>query len=142
MNCATLDDAQRWLRHSRRSDNWHSCCTTHNCASKILRTCDRETSVIPSRLRTFASAGASIAARTLQMTALALLAFGAPSAQAATYYVDQTAGSDTNSGTTTSAPWKNVPGMAAYTGAGVLRPGDVVYFDKADTWLLTGAQGL
>jgi hypothetical protein len=53
---------------------------------------------------------------------------------AATYYVDRTDGSDANSGTSPSAPWRHAPGMAAYSGAGSLAPGDVVYFDSADTW--------
>src|SRR5207249_4813112 len=62
--------------------------------------------------------------------------------QTAVYYVDQTAGNDANSGTSPSAPWKNSPGMSAYTGSGQLRPGDTVYFDKADTWTVSGVQGL
>src|SRR5215831_17013275 len=66
----------------------------------------------------------------------------AASAQGATYYVDQTAGNDANAGTSPAAAWKNSPGMAAYAGSGVLRPGDVVYFDRADTWVVTGPQGL
>lgn len=32
--------------------------------------------------------------------------------------------------------------MAAFSGSGTLRPGDVVNFDRADTWLVTGQQGL
>jgi hypothetical protein len=63
-------------------------------------------------------------------------------AAAATYYVDQTAGNDSNSGTSPSAPWKNSPGMSAYSGSGTLRPGDVVNFDREDTWLVTGTQGI
>ena len=41
-------------------------------------------------------------------------------AYAATYYVDPTAGSDSNPGTSQSAPWMNAPGMAAYRGTGKL----------------------
>jgi hypothetical protein len=63
-------------------------------------------------------------------------------AQAATYYVDQTAGNDSNAGTSQSAPWKNSPGMSAYSGSKQLAPGDIVYFDRGDTWLVTGTQGL
>ena len=61
---------------------------------------------------------------------------------AATYYVDQTAGKDSNAGTSPTSAWQNSPGMAAYTGSGVLRPGDTVYFDRGDTWLVAGMQGL
>ena len=61
-----------------------------------------------------------------------------PAAGGQTYYVDQSAGSDSNNGTSPSTPWKNAPGMTAYTGSGVLNPGDTVYFDKADTWLVSG----
>ncbi len=70
-----------------------------------------------------------------------VVALGAD-ASAATFYVDQSAGSDGNNGTSQATAWKNCPGMAAYAGSGVLRPGDVVYFDRADTWLVTGTQGL
>ncbi len=70
-----------------------------------------------------------------------LLAFVCMS-KAATYYVDQTAGTDSNSGSSTGAPWKNCPGMSAYSGSGTLKPGDTVYFDRADTWLVTGSQGI
>jgi hypothetical protein len=62
-------------------------------------------------------------------------------AQAATYYVSPS-GADSNSGTNPSAPWKNCPGMTAYSGAGSLKAGDVVYFDSGGTWLTTGAWGL
>ena len=60
----------------------------------------------------------------------------------ATYYIDQSAGNDSNNGTSASTPWKNCPGMSAYAGSGTLRPGDTVYFDRGDTWLVTGGQGL
>jgi hypothetical protein len=62
----------------------------------------------------------------------------AVNAHAATYYVDQTAGSDGNTGTSPTSAWKNAPGMAAYSWSGSLRPGDTVYFDRADTWVVTG----
>src|SRR5215813_6869399 len=60
----------------------------------------------------------------------------------ATYYVDQTAGNDANNGTSPTTAWKNAPGMAEYTGSGTLKPGDTVYFDRGDTWLVNGARGL
>lgn len=62
-------------------------------------------------------------------------------AQAATYYASPI-GSDSNSGTSPSAPWQNCPGMTAYSGSGSLKAGDVVYFDSGGTWLTTGAWGL
>jgi hypothetical protein len=58
-------------------------------------------------------------------------------AEAATYYVDQTAGRDTNAGTA-AAPWKSAPGMTSWTGSARLAAGDVVYFDRADTWDVGG----
>ena len=63
-------------------------------------------------------------------------------ALATTYYVSQSKGSDGNAGTLATAPWKSVPGMASFTGAGRLVAGDVVYFDRGDTWLVTGTQGI
>jgi hypothetical protein len=63
-------------------------------------------------------------------------------ALATTYYVSQSTGSDANAGTSATAPWKSAPGMASYTGAGRLVAGDVVYFNRADTWLVTGTQGI
>jgi hypothetical protein len=64
-------------------------------------------------------------------------------ANSATYYIDQTSGNDKNSGTSTSSPWKNSPGMVTYTGSGQLKAGDTVYFDKDDIWIVTGSpQGL
>jgi len=72
----------------------------------------------------------------------ALLVFAsALNASAATYYVDQSAGNDANNGSV-SSPWKNSPGMSAYSGSGRLAAGDTVYFDKGDTWLVSGSQGL
>lgn len=63
-------------------------------------------------------------------------------AWSATYYVDQTGGNDANSGTSAGSPWKNCPGMTAWAGSGSLQPGDVVYFDRGDTWLVSGVQGI
>jgi hypothetical protein len=77
----------------------------------------------------------------LLRSAMALLAFAmvlSMPTQAATYYVTP-GGSDSNSGTSPSAPWQNCPGMTAYSGPGSLKAGDVVYFDSGGTWLTTGA---
>ena len=71
-----------------------------------------------------------------------LLFVCAPGAYAANYYVDQSAGSDSNTGTSPTTAWKNCPGMSSYSGSGILNPGDTVYFDSAGTWLVTGTQGL
>jgi hypothetical protein len=76
------------------------------------------------------------------LIALALQAALASSAGAAAYYVDATAGSDSNNGLTPSSAWRNAPGMAAYSGSGRLAPGDTVYFDSADSWLVSGTQGI
>src|SRR5579864_6790407 len=64
------------------------------------------------------------------------------SVQAANYYADPNTGKDGNAGTTPALAWKNAPGMTAYTGSGVLKPGDTVYFNSGGTWLVTGAYGL
>jgi hypothetical protein len=73
----------------------------------------------------------------------AVLSLSCLTASAVTYYVDQTAGNDNNTGLSTSTPWKNSPGMASYTGKGALVAGDTVYFDRGDTWTLSsGTQGL
>jgi hypothetical protein len=57
----------------------------------------------------------------------------------ATYYVDFTAGNDSNAGTS-DFPWKRCPGMIGWTGSASLAAGDTVYFDKGDTWTLTSTQ--
>lgn len=63
-----------------------------------------------------------------------------------TFYIDQSAGSDSNNGTSPSTPWRNVPGTSACSAvcaSTALQPGNIVYFDRADTWILTGSpQGL
>jgi hypothetical protein len=74
--------------------------------------------------------------------AIAIWFAGPCIAVAATYYVDQIAGSDDNIGTKPGAPWKNCPGMSGYSGAGKLAPGDQVYFNRAETWLVSGEQGI
>ncbi len=53
--------------------------------------------------------------------------------RAAEYYVDHTAGKDSNQGTQ-SQPWQNCPGMLGWSGSATLKAGDTVYFDSADTW--------
>jgi hypothetical protein len=81
-------------------------------------------------------------ARALFRGIAAALLLGIPVVHAATYYVDQTAGNDGNSGTTPSLAWKNAPGMVAYNGRGALAAGDTVYFNSAGVWTVTGTQGL
>lgn len=81
-------------------------------------------------------------AKVLQIAAVACLASTALEAYAATYYVDQGAGSDTNTGTSPGAAWKYAPGMAGYTGRAALAPGDTVYFNSGSTWSVSGTQGL
>lgn len=81
-------------------------------------------------------------ARALPLAAVVCIASTALDAFAATYYVDQTAGSDGNTGTSQSAAWKYAPGMAGYTGRGTLAPGDIVYFNSGSTWTVSGTQGL
>jgi hypothetical protein len=70
------------------------------------------------------------------------LVAGSSGASGATYYVSQAAGNDGNGGANPSAPWKNCPGMSAYSGSGTLRPGDTVYFDRSNTWLVSGSGGI
>ncbi len=81
------------------------------------------------------------------MTIFKLLALyistGILTANAAVYYIDQTAGNDKNSGTSKASPFKNSPGMVSFTGSISLKPGDTVYFDRDDVWTVTGSpQGL
>ena len=71
-----------------------------------------------------------------------MLMAGSFTAEGMTYYVDQTAGNDLNSGTRPGTAWKNCPGMSAYLGTDILRPGDKVYFNRSDTWLVAGLQGI
>jgi hypothetical protein len=74
--------------------------------------------------------------------AVATLIAGSIVAGAASYFVDEVSGSDGNSGTTPGAPWKNCPGMSAYSGTEILRPGDTVYFNRDETWFVSGSQGV
>ena len=54
----------------------------------------------------------------------------AQAVDAATYYVDNSAGSDGNSGTSTSAPWQSLGKVNSVT----FQPGDVVNFKRGGTW--------
>src|SRR5437764_10844418 len=47
-----------------------------------------------------------------------------------TYYVDSTGGSDSNSGTSTTVPWKTI----AKVNRGPYSPGDSILFKAGDTW--------
>lgn len=58
------------------------------------------------------------------------------------FYIDQTAGNDSNSGMSRQEAWKNCPGMETFSGNKSLQPGDTVYFDNSDTWTVTGLQGI
>ncbi len=69
-----------------------------------------------------------------------LLAYGTQ-ASAATYYVDSVNGNDSNAGTSTSAPWKNSPGMSGWSGLAKLAPGDTVYFNSSQTWGVCKSSG-
>ncbi len=71
----------------------------------------------------------------VQVAILAILAIFAMSSAvwATDYYVDKTAGNDSNDGSI-SSPWQNCPGMDEYNDSGNLSSGDTVYFDSADTW--------
>src|SRR5687768_14478238 len=76
---------------------------------------------------------------------LALLAVGLKPLNATSYYVDYSAGSDFNSGTSLKAPWKHCPGDSAAT-ANVanasLFPGDIVLFKGGVTYVFTSATGI
>jgi hypothetical protein len=50
---------------------------------------------------------------------------------AATYYVDNVNGSDSNSGTSTSAPWKTI----AKVNSSKFQPGDQILFASGRTWI-------
>ena len=59
---------------------------------------------------------------------------------AATYYSDFATGLDTNNGTSTSTPWKHMPGMSGWTGSATLSSGDVVVLKGGSHWTFTTAQ--
>jgi hypothetical protein len=74
--------------------------------------------------------------------AVVILMIGSFVAKAATYYVDQSTGSDAGQGSNARTPWKNCPGMTGYAGSGTLRPGDTVFFNRSEVWLVSGTQGI
>lgn len=71
------------------------------------------------------------------LTILLLLVSAA--AQAATYYVDYSGGSDASAGTSTGAAWKRCPGDSEYTGSGSLAAGDTVRFKGGVSYIFTDA---
>jgi hypothetical protein len=64
----------------------------------------------------------------LMISFLVLGAFKA--AQAASYYVDNTSGSDSNSGTSSAAPWKSLSKVNSTT----FRAGDTINFKRGSVW--------
>ena len=91
----------------------------------------RPTTILTGRRRT------SLTAVVLGAFLAALSAIGSPApAHAAgtgtgtTYYVDATAGSDSNSGTSPSSPWQSL----AKVDAASFQPGDTVAFQGGQTW--------
>jgi hypothetical protein len=66
--------------------------------------------------------------RLVVISFLVLGSFG--TAEAATYYVDFTSGSDANSGTSSAAPWKTLSKVNGTT----FQPGDVVNFKRGSVW--------
>src|SRR4051812_47525162 len=55
-------------------------------------------------------------------------------AAAGTYYVDYSAGSDSNNGGSKSTPWKRSPGMVGFSGNYSHQPGDRFIFKGGVTW--------
>jgi hypothetical protein len=53
---------------------------------------------------------------------------------AATYYVDNSTGSDKNNGTSTNSPWKLCPGMVGFAGAYSHTAGDTFVFRGGVVW--------
>lgn len=68
----------------------------------------------------------------LSVSIVTLASIGA--ANAATYYVDYSSGSDANSGTSKSAPWQRAPGMTGFAGRYTHAAGDVIIFKGGVTW--------
>lgn len=56
------------------------------------------------------------------------------SLDAATYFIDYTAGNDANNGTTKSSPWKRAPGMKGFAGNYSHVAGDRLIFKGGVTW--------
>jgi hypothetical protein len=74
---------------------------------------------------------------TLRGLILVLFAVITTSASANTYYIDFSAGSDRNSGLTTSSPWKLSPGMPSFAASYRHTPGDKFVFKGGVTWPAT-----
>ncbi len=69
--------------------------------------------------------------KVLQFLAIGLFALGSfKAAQATSYYVDATSGSDSNSGTATSAPWKSLGKVNSVT----FQAGDTINFKRGSLW--------
>jgi hypothetical protein len=71
-----------------------------------------------------------MATRWMLCAALAL----APTASAATYYIDYAAGVDTNNGTAMATSWKRHPAMKGFAGTYTHRAGDTFVFKGGVTW--------
>ena len=61
----------------------------------------------------------------------------ASAAQAATYYIDYSVGSDVNNGTSKAAPWKRHPYMKGFAGSYAHTAGDRFIFKGGVTWPVT-----
>src|SRR5579862_4367970 len=70
--------------------------------------------------------GVSLPSMTLQVASAA--------GSGRTFYVDFSSGSDSNAGTSQTAPWKRVPGMTGFTGSYTSQPGDTFIFKGGVTW--------
>src|SRR4051812_28578006 len=82
---------------------------------------------------------ATVVATLLAVGSTAGLPSPAQAAAGTTYFISA-AGSDSNSGTSSSTPWKSL----AKINATVLKPGDTVSFRRGDTWtggVVTGQSG-
>lgn len=72
----------------------------------------------------------------------AILLLAAPEATGATYYIDFAAGSDSNPGTSQTAPWRRAPGMNGFAGSYKHGAGDRFIFKGGVTWDSTMAPWL
>jgi hypothetical protein len=65
----------------------------------------------------------------LLVGSFALLLVATPAkASAATYYIDYSAGSDVNNGTSKTTPWQHAPGMTGFSGRYTHQAGDHFIF--------------
>jgi hypothetical protein len=62
------------------------------------------------------------------------LSIAVATAHSATYYIDYSAGSDSNRGTSVSVPWKHAPGMTGFSGSYTYAAGDTFVFKGGVTW--------